>query len=117
MTKRIDAMKRISKYNKRLNWIYIKFSVLAVVVSAFFLPVFTGFEKTGDNIFTVILNGKEVGIVGSIEDATECLQIARAQLARNSEELILIDAVLETKGEEVLVGRVDSQSQIRRKFL
>ena len=117
MTKRIDAMKRISKYNKRLNWIYIKFSVLAVVVSAFFLPVFTGFEKTGDNIFTVILNGKEVGIVGSIEDATECLQIARAQLARNSEELILIDAVLETKGEEVLVGRVDSQSQIRRKML
>ena len=115
--KRSIMMKKLTKYYKKLNLVYIKISVLAVIVSAFFLPVFTKFEKTGDNIFTVTLNGEEVGVLGSAQDAQECLQKARAQFARSSTELILIDASLETKGEEVLVGRVDSMSQVRRNIL
>ena len=105
---------RISKNNRKLNFAYIKISVLAVAVSAFFLPNFTKFETTGDNMFSVVLNGTRVGVLASIEDANKCLQLARAQIARGSEELILIDTALETKGEEVLIGRVDSMTSVKR---
>lgn len=54
--------------------------MLAVAVSAFFLPNFTKFETTGDNMFSVVLNGTQVGVLASIEDANKCLQLARAQL-------------------------------------
>lgn len=107
-------MMRISKNNRKLNFAYIKISVLAVAASAFFLPNFTKFETTGDNMFSVVLNGTQVGVLASIEDANKCLQLARAQIARGSEELILIDTALETKGEEVLIGRVDSMTSVKR---
>lgn len=105
-------MKRISRYYKRLNIRNIKIAVLAVFVSIFFLPSFVPFEKTGNNIFTVILNGKEVGIVSNEEEAKECMLEARRQVAAESDELFLAENDLEVQGKEVLFGKVDNAGKI-----
>ena len=47
-------MKHISRYYKRLHVRNLKIAVLAVFVSIFFLPVYVGFQHTGDNMFTAI---------------------------------------------------------------
>ncbi len=105
-------MKRISSYYKRLKIRYIKIAVLAVFVSIFFLPSFVPFEKSGNNIFTVILNGKEVGTVSSTEEAEDYVLEARRQVAAGSEELVLVESDLEALGREVLWGKVDDPDRI-----
>jgi len=62
-------MKFITCYYKRLRIRKIKIAVLAVIVSIFFLPSYVAFENTGDNMFTVFLNGVKVGTVESEKEA------------------------------------------------
>ena len=90
----------------------IKIAVLAVFVSIFFLPSFVPFEKTGNNMFTVILNGREVGVVSRPEEAEGFVLEARRQVAQKSEELVLVESNLEMQGKEVLWGKVDTPDSI-----
>ncbi len=105
-------MKKITKYYKRLQIRSIKIAVLAVIASIFFMPSYTKIESTGDNMFTVFLNGTDVGKVGDTVVAEEALKEARKALAGGGEELLLIDSDLELKGEEVFWGHIDDKSVI-----
>lgn len=101
-------MKYITSHYKKMNIKYIKVAVLVIIVSIFFLPSFVPFEKMGNNMFTVILNSREVGVVSSPGEAEEYLIAARRKLAETSEELILVESELEMTGSEVLWGKVDA---------
>ena len=59
-------MIHLSSHYKRLKMRFLKMALLAVFVSIFFMPSFVKFVKTGDNMFTVFLNGQEVGVVDSV---------------------------------------------------
>ena len=91
---------------------YIKVAVFVSVIAAFFLPQRQTMESTGDNLFTVYLNGVQVGVMGDIEEVDECLIEARKQLASGSEEIVLADSDLRWEGEEVLWGTVDDNGVI-----
>lgn len=105
-------MKKISKYYKSLQIIYMKVSVLAILVSAFFLPSFIKLEYEGNNIFQVSLNGEAVGTVGSMDDIEEYMRQARYEIAKERDDLLLIDTSLQVEGQEVLVGLVDSAGKV-----
>ncbi|MGN0377698.1 MAG: peptidoglycan DD-metalloendopeptidase family protein [Suilimivivens sp.] len=105
-------MKHISRYYKRLHIRNLKIAVLAVIVSIFFLPVYVGFQHTGNNMFTVILNGVTVGVVGSEKEAEEYALEARKQIASDSKELVLVESNVETVGQEVLWGKVDPREEV-----
>lgn len=107
-----DRMKKISRHYKKLKIAHIKIAVLAVIVSAFFLPQYQKLERTGENYYTVYLNGTAVGNVGELETADECLIAARRKLAGTSDELVLADSSLTWQGQEVLWGTVDERSTI-----
>lgn len=100
-------MKFITCYYKRLRIRKIKIAVLAVIVSIFFLPSYVAFENTGDNMFTVFLNGVKVGTVESEKEAEDYVKAARKQLALDTTELVLVETELEVQGSEVLWGEVD----------
>lgn len=87
-------------------------AVLAVIVSIFFMPGYTKIESTGDNMYTVLLNGEAVGEIGDKAMAEACLKEARRQLAGDGEELVLIDSHLEVEGREVLWGYVDDEETV-----
>lgn len=91
---------------------YIKVAATAIVVSAFFFPNYQKLENTGDNIFTVYLNGTQVGTVGDPEQVDACLIAARKRLAGTSDELVLADSEISYEGAEVLWGAVDDASVI-----
>ena len=90
----------------------LKISVLAMIVSIFFMPGYIKFESTGDNMFTVLLNGETIGEVGDEAVAEACLKEARRQLAGDGEELVLIDGKLELEGREVLWGHIDDEKNL-----
>ena len=91
---------------------YIKVAALACVAAAFFLPNMQTLESDGDNLFTVYLNGMQVGVLGDIEEADECLIAARKTLAASSDEMVLAESDLSWEGREVLWGAVDDRDVI-----
>lgn len=102
----------MSRYYKKMKIAYIKVAVIAILISIFFFPSYQKLESTGDNIFTVYLNGTKVGIVGDPEQVDKCLIAARRKLAGTSDELVLADAEVSYEGQEVLWGVVDDNSVI-----
>ena len=75
-------MKILSRYYKKIKIAYIKVAVFVSVIAALFLPQRQTMESTGDNSFTVYLNGVEVGVMGDIEEVDECL-IRSSDLRKN----------------------------------
>ena len=105
-------MKKITKNYKRLQVRSTKIAVLAVITFIFFMPGYIKIENTGNNMFTVLLNGTYVGTIGESSKAEECLRQARRMVAGDGEELVLIDSNLECVGEEVFWGRIDSEEDV-----
>ena len=105
-------MKYISSYYKRLKVRNINVAILAVIVSIFFLPCYVRFERTGNNMFTILLNEVAVGVVSSPEEAEQYVREARKQIASGENELVLVESELRTIGSEVLWGRVDEKDTV-----
>jgi murein DD-endopeptidase MepM/ murein hydrolase activator NlpD len=105
-------MKKISRHYKKMKIAYIKVALLAIVISAFFFPSIQKLEDTGDNIFTLYLNGTQVGVTGDLQEAQSCLIAARKQLAASSDELVLAESNLTYEGDSVLWGTVDNKKEI-----
>lgn len=105
-------MRNLTRHYKKLKITYFYTSVLAIIVSAFFLPYIMKIETTGNNIFTVFINGIEVGVVDNESEIDSYLRAARAEVAGQSDELVLIDVEVAAQGREVYFGKVDSKEEI-----
>ena len=63
-------MKRITKFYREIKAVKIKTAYLILFLALLFFPNFHKIEHTGDNMYTVYLNGQEVGRVDREEDAS-----------------------------------------------
>lgn len=90
----------------------MKAGAMAAVICAFLLPSYVELEKTGDNFFTVSLNGVAVGNVASEDKAEDCMIEARRQIAATNEDLVFIETDLQVSGEEIIWGKVDDTEQV-----
>ena len=75
-------MKKITKNYKRLQVRSTKIAVLAIITFIFLMPGYTKIKNTGNNMFTVLLNGTYVGTIGDGAKAEEYLR--QAQIGRAS---------------------------------
>lgn len=105
-------MKGIHHYHRRFRLSLLKAELFTVIICAFLLPSYVKLEKTGDNYYTVSLNGIEVGSVGDIGELDFCLMQARKQVAAASDDLVFIDADVQTEGREVIWGTIDDADTI-----
>lgn len=78
----------------------------------FFAPVFPKFERTGENHFTVTVNGAEVGSCSDVSIIDELVSQARREISRQSEDMVYIPVDISVEGKEVLFGQVDSRRQL-----
>lgn len=109
-------MKHITKYYKRLRVTYIKVIWAALAISAFFLPHYTRLESSGNNYFSVTVNGVNVGMVDEEEKVERFIQEARRSIAMGSEELVFMNADVTISGTEVYFGVVDDEKAVRRRI-
>lgn len=105
-------MKKLTRYYKKMRFTYIKYAVVMAVLSILCLPTWTKLEKEGNNIFTVHLNGREVGVVADEETADLCLVKARRLLAQKENGMVFAECNMELAGREVLFGKVDEEEQV-----
>lgn len=117
-------MRLITKYYKRLRFTYIKTIWFALAVNALFLPYYTKLQSTGNNFFTVTVNGELVGTVDAEEKVERFIRDARRSIvmsvnASNSSklvELVFMNADVEIVGEEVYIGMVDDEGTVRARI-
>ena len=105
-------MKFITRHYKKMKIAYIKGAVLVTGIAAFFLPQYQKLENTGNNMFTLYMNGEEIGVVGDLDEVDNCLIEARRRIAGSSDEMVLVDADVTYEGQEVLWGKIDDISVI-----
>jgi len=98
--------------NKRCKLRRLKIAIIACVISLFFVPNFVTYEPTGDNFFTISVNGVEVGTVGSVETAEELLLTARKNVSKDNDELTFMNVEMTYTGSEVVWGKTDSEKLV-----
>lgn len=97
---------------KKTEFWFLTVSAFVLCVVLFLFPNYVPFGKGDDNMFTVSLNGEEVGVTASEEEARECFRMARREIAQTSDTPLFIDANLEITGEHVNWGKTDSERDI-----
>lgn len=107
-------MKNKKRYHKKLKFTYINITVSVLFGCLLYFKGYTPYERTGDNLFHVTVNGQEVGTLGQSGRAEELLIQARRNVALGSEELIFMEAELEVSGEESLWGEADEEELVLR---
>jgi len=107
-------MKSTQHYIRRFRLCFIEAAAITLVVCAFLLPSFQRFEHTGDNYFTIKLNGVEVGNLGTTQQLDTLLIEARrkAVMELGSDELIFMNTNLEVEGSEKVWAVVEDQAQV-----
>lgn len=112
MPEEIKEMKNRTKFLKLAKVTYLYTTCAILFGLLFFAPVFPKFERTGENYFHVSVNGTPVGICGDAAEIDELVVRARREIARESGDMVYIPVEIETQGQEVLVGHVDSSRQL-----
>ena len=110
----VIKMKNINHYYRRFRLCYIEAAVITLVICAFLLPSLQLFEHTGDNYFTVNINGTQVGRLGAVETLDTLLAEARKQVAKDvsSDDLVFMDLDIETIGSERIFGSIDAEETV-----
>lgn len=109
-------LKKITRYHKRLRYTYIKLTGGILFIAALFFPTYVKWEDPQNNLFTIYLNGQNVGIVGEASEAEEFLQVARRELVKEANEMVFIDVDMNLEGQSVLWGKVDDEEDIQTKM-
>lgn len=113
---KVNCMKKITKYYKRLRISYIRTALFVILINILFLPSYTKYEPDGENLFHIILNGKNIGSCGKGTDVEELLREARLSVAKDSEDMVYVEAELAVEGEETLFATVDSDHFLREQM-
>lgn len=105
-------MKHITKFYREMKAVKIRTAYFILFLALLFFPSFHKIEHTGNNMYTVFLNGTQVGLVDNEQDAKEYLREARKRLIREANDLVFVDTSLSMEGTELLIGKVDSKSTV-----
>lgn len=105
-------LRYFTRHHKRLRFTYIKVATAVIILAAFFLPNLPELAQTGDNLFTIFLNGQQVGVVADASKAEDWMWDVRRELASQREELMFAEMDLEVKGETVLFGLVEEPEAV-----
>lgn len=112
-----DNVRKRKKEHKYIKFTFIKYTVFTLFACLLFVPGYVPFQREGDNVFHVTLNGVEVGTVDDPAKAEEMMWEARYQLASGREGFTFLEADLEMVGEEMLWGYVDDETYVRTNMI
>lgn len=107
-------MKKIHHYYRRFRLGSIEAAVITLVICVFLLPSLEMLKSTGDNYYTVSINGMQVGRLGSVDKLDRMLADARKQVALSvgDDDLVFMDLDIETVGSERIFGCIDDENTV-----
>ena len=110
-------MVSISRYHKKCRVASLRICYLAVFLAAFFLPSFQPVKSVGNNIFTLYINDTEIGRVDDSDQADRLMSAARRKVVGDMPGIVMIEAVSNLEGREVLRGKTDDEQEMIDKIV
>ena len=107
----------ISRFHKKCRIAYLRVSLIAIAIAAFFLPPFEPVRSVGYNIFTLFVNDIEIGSVDDSDQADRLLSEARRRVVGEANDIVLIGAESRLEGHEVLRGKTDDEEDMIQKIV
>lgn len=104
------------RYHKKSITSFIWGFFAAAFVWLLLFPVFRHHTVTGNNYFSIRLNGTEIGGLGSESEVYDCLREARRRLAGESGMLVLAESEVEVTPQTALFGHVDNRETITQRM-
>ncbi|MBQ3906382.1 MAG: M23 family metallopeptidase [Lachnospiraceae bacterium] len=114
MAKKVRKRRKEHKY---LKFLYLKYSMLTIFFVMLCVRGYVPFEKEGENLFHVTLNGVEVGTVDDPAKAEKMLWDVRYQIQSTREGFTFLETDLSMTGEEMLWGYVDEEALVRANMM
>lgn len=107
---------KITKYARKLKWVYIKSAgiVCGLMIVAF--PWFNGLSSTDEGYYSVVFNGEKIGVVSSPDIAEEAYLEARLSLENENESSVYIDYDLNIYEEDKLYGKKMEKDELEDKL-
>lgn len=107
----------LSRYHKKCKVAYLRVGIIAIALSALFLPTIRPVKSVGNNIFTLYVNGHEIGRVDDEKTADKILSDARRIVVADETDMVFIEAESRVEGAEVLVGKTDNLTEMIEKVV
>ena len=105
-------MKKYTKYSKRIRVTFAGTAIGVMMVMAAAFPWFSNHSDNGQ-LYTVSLNGKQIGVCEDIDEIKELYIEARTELENASDENVYIDGELTFEEDNSLFGKADSDEIIK----
>jgi len=105
-------MRRLTKYTKSIKYSNIGAMFVTALLIFLVVPAIQKFPLDGNNMITILLNGKQVGIVADTKDITDMVNEARRRVAKEHSGLVLFDSDIILSGSKEIFGHRDSREEI-----
>ena len=106
----------MKKYKNRMARIahvsFFKIFLLTVAMNVIFFPSFVKYKDVGQNMYRVLVDGQQVGILKDVSNLDEYLRQARLNVAKESESLMLLTPECTYEGISVNRGRTDRAEDV-----
>lgn len=110
---------KVTKYAKGLKFTYIYAVLLVLFVGMLILADVEKYVPdvvVYETVYTMSINGEDVGVVADTELATEWITQVRRDIASKSTELVFMDFTTDFRGEVVAFGVVDDEELVKDKI-
>ena len=105
-------MRRLTKYVNLIKYSF-QLAMLATALLIFVcVPAIGKYEEEGTNFVSVFVNGVQVGTVKDAYEVNDMVLEARKRLARQSDELVLVDCNLVLSGSKDVLAVIDEREAI-----
>ncbi|HKM22637.1 MAG TPA: M23 family metallopeptidase [Lachnospiraceae bacterium] len=105
-------MSALTKYYKMIKTVNIATMMIAMFIVLIFMPAIERYSKSGNNLFKMYVNGSAVGIIDNPEIVDNLMREARRMVAKESDELVLLEYEVALNGTEVVFGQVDNTDYV-----
>ncbi len=106
-------MFHFTKYSKKIKFTIIKATAVSCIALMFAIPFVSKNISTNKNgYYTVVVNGKELGAVSSIEEAKEAYNNARRKISLESDAKVYMDVDFNIYQESILLGSRASEKEM-----
>lgn len=109
-------LKKITKYARKLKWVYIKSAGIVCGLMVVMFPWFNGLSSTDEGYYSVVFNGEKLGVVSSPDIAEEAYLNARLSLENENESSVYIDYDLNIYEEDKLYGKKIEKEELEDKI-
>lgn len=105
-------MRRLTKYTKSIKYHNIAAMLVTALLIFLVVPALQKFPTDGNNMITILLNGKQVGIVGNANDVENMVNEARRRVAKEHSGLVLFESNVILTGSREIFGHRNTPEEI-----